>query len=151
MNDQSAAVVGFISNLMPLYDGEHHEHTWCARSLEDGTLILPVLDPDDEDPENAFVRVRWQGAQERESVVSGGYLATLAVVRYVQLHQAGQPAKRVTAELEHLAQHFSYKTGCSLYLPYERPGADLSSAVRRAVGRLGEGAVVNMLTKAVGF
>ena len=151
MNEQSVAVVSFIANLMPVYDGEHLEGAWCARSLEDGTLILPALEPSDEALENAFVRVRWQGAPERESVASGGYLATLAVVRYVQLHQAGQPSKRIAAELEHLAQHFTYKTGCSLYLPYERPGADLAGAVRGAVSRLGEGVVVNLLTKAAGF
>lgn len=35
---KSEAVVGFIANLLPLYDGERHEDLCCARSLIDGTL-----------------------------------------------------------------------------------------------------------------
>ncbi|MDD3762398.1 MAG: hypothetical protein PHP86_03795 [Nevskiales bacterium] len=151
MSEQSAAIVGFIAKLMPLYDGEDHEGVCCARSLEDGTLLLPQPAGEDEDSDNDFIRVRWQGVPEREQLVSGSDIATLAVVRYVQFHGVGRPAKDVAAELAHLSQHFSFKTGSSLHLPYEPSGPDLVSAVRRAVSRLGESAVVNVLTKAAGF
>ncbi|NKF24650.1 hypothetical protein [Solimonas marina] len=150
MSEQSVAIVGFIAKLMPLYDGEDHEGVWCARSLEDGTLLLPELAEDDE-PDSDFIRVRWQGVPEREQVVSGSDIATLAVVRYVQFHGIGRPADHIAKELAHLSQHFTFKTGCSLYRPYETSGPDLVSAVRKAVGRMGESAVVNALTKAAGF
>ncbi|TJY59429.1 hypothetical protein E4T66_13650 [Sinimarinibacterium sp. CAU 1509] len=151
MSEQSAAIVDFIAKLMPLYDGEDHERVWCARSLEDGTLLLPQPGGEDDDPDNDFIRVRWQGVPEREQVVSGSDIATLAVVRYVEFHGVGRPAKDVAAELAHLSQHFTFKTGCSLYLPYEPTGPDLVSAVRKAVSRMGESAVVNLLTKTAGF
>ena len=147
----SAAVVDFIAGLMPLYDGERLDRVWCARSLEDGTLMIPLPAAEDDDPDNAFVRVRWQGTAAGEQIVSGRYVATIAVVRYVQFHATGQPAERTAAELAHMSQHFTFKTGLSLYLPYETSGPELVSAVRKAVGRIGESAVVNVLTKAAGF
>jgi hypothetical protein len=151
MNEKSSSIVHFIANLMPLYDGENCEGTWCARSLEDGTLLLPVPAGEDDDPDDAFVRMRWQGLAERERIVSGSQIATLAVVRYVQFHQTGQPPDRIAAELADLAQHFTYKTGCSLYLPYEQASPDLVSAVRKALGRMSESALVNVITKAAGL
>ena len=34
---KSAAVVGFLANLMPLYTPEDRDGVWCARSLQDGS------------------------------------------------------------------------------------------------------------------
>lgn len=151
MSNKSASVVHFIASLSPLYDGENCEGAWCARCLEDGALLLPLSSGDDDDPDDAFIRVRWQGLADRERIVSGSQIATLAVVRYVQFHQIGQPADRTAAELAHLAQHFSYKTGCSLYLPYEQPASVLVTAVNRALGRMGEGALANAILKVAGL
>ena len=92
MTGKSAAIVGFLANLLPLYGGELLDGLWCARSLHDGTLILPV-DESEWDEEHGTVRVRWQGDPEREHQVDGSYIATLALVRYVELHHCGQPDK----------------------------------------------------------
>lgn len=154
MTSKSAAIVGFIANLMPLYEGERVDDFWCARSLTDGTLILPVDEASagvDGTEEDGWVRVRWQGDPGREIETGGSNIATLAVVRYVELHQVGQPAKRVTSEIEGLAQHFTFKTGCSLYLPYDNDiSPDLVSVVRTAVSRIGEKALIGLLLKAIG-
>ena len=40
---KSQKVVNFIANLIPLYIHENYEGKNCARSLTDGTLVLPVL------------------------------------------------------------------------------------------------------------
>jgi hypothetical protein len=149
MDGRSAAIVSFIANLMPLYDGERVGEVWAARSLQDGTLLLP-LDESGWDEERGTVLVRWQGDPARGQQVEGSYLATLAVVKYVELHQLGQPAERVTAELEHLAQHFQFKTGCDLYLPETHTSPDLVTVVHKAVRRLGEDAVSSLLLKALG-
>lgn len=155
MTSKSAAIVSFIANLMPLYEPEQVGDTRCARSLEDGTLILPVdeaavgVDPDEE---QGWVRVRWQGDSSREVETDGSNIATLAVVRYVELHQMGQPATRVISEIEGLAQHFTFKTGCSLYLPYDKDmSPNTVSVVRAAVSRMGEKALVDLLLKAMGL
>lgn len=150
MTGKSAAIVGFLANLLPLYTGEQRDGVWCARSMRDGTLVLPV-DESDHDEELGTVRVHWQGDPQREQHVDGTYIATLALARYVELHHLGQPGAHVAAELEGLAQHFHFKTGCSLYLPYDKPSPDLASAVSKAVGRIGESTVVGMLLKAAGI
>ena len=150
MEGKSAAIVRFIANLMPLYDGEKVGEAWAARSLQDGTLLLP-LDESEWDEELGTVLVRWQADPAREQRVEGTYLATLAVVRYVELHQLGQPAERVAAELEHLAHHFQVKTGCNLYLPDVDTSPRLSEVLQKAVSRLGEDAVSNLLLRAMGL
>ena len=62
--NKSAAIVQFIANLLPLYQGERHGKRWCARSLQDGTLILPFNA--DEDPnDEGWVRLHWQGRRKR--------------------------------------------------------------------------------------
>lgn len=150
MEGKSAAIVGFVASLMPLYDGEQHEGVWCARSLQDGTLVIPV-DETEWEEERGTISVRWQGDPSREQFVEGTYFATLAVVRYIELHNLGQPSGRISVELEQLARHFEFKTGCYLYLPYDRSPPSLVEAVATAVPRLGEQAVVNLLLKAAGL
>ncbi|WP_062355578.1 hypothetical protein [Pseudoxanthomonas mexicana] len=150
MEGKSAAIVGFIANLTPLYDGERVGAAWAARSLQDGTLLLPV-DESEWDEERGTVLVRWQGDPMREQQVEGTYLATLAVVRYVELHHLGQPAEHVAAVLQHLSQHFQFKTGCDLYLPETGTSPDLVDAVSGAVRRLGADAVSNLLLRTVGL
>ncbi|WP_159017620.1 hypothetical protein [Cognatiluteimonas profundi] len=150
MTAKSTAIVGFLASLLPLYNGEQLNGVWCARSMQDGTLILPV-DESGWDEELGTVLVRWQGDVQREQQVDGTFVSTLALVRYVEMHHLGQPPKHLASELEQMAQHFQFKTGCSLYLPYEKPSPDLTDAVSKAVGRMGESAVVNILMKAVGL
>lgn len=147
---KSARVVGFLANLMPLYTHEDRDGVWCARCLQDGSLILPV-DESGWVEERGTVRVLWQGDPQRVTDVDGSDVATLALVRYVELHHLGQSGKHVAAVLEDLARHFHFKTGCSLYLPYEKPSIELADAVSKAVGRIGENAVASLLARATGL
>lgn len=146
---KSAAIVSFIGNLMPSYHSRSVDGSRCAESLDDGTLIFPV-DQAESDLEDGWVIVRWQADPTRQSEMLGDLLATIAVVRHVQLHYAGQPAERLASELEMLAQHYEIKTGGSLYLPYERVPTGVAALVRKAMGRLGERGLIELLTKAVG-
>ena len=146
MNNKSAAIVGFIANLMPLYSGERHEALWCARSLQDGTLILP-FGPREDTEDEGWIRVCWQGDQQRQTEVLGDKIATLALERYVRLHGVGADEEAISAELYFLAQHFTFKTGRHAYLPQLKKPAH--PAVR-AVRRMGEGVLVNLLSKVAG-
>lgn len=124
---------------------------WCAESLDDGTLILPVQDVEAGPDGDAWVVVRWQGDAGRQSEVHADSIATIAVVRHFQLHYAGQPAERMAREMEALSQHYEFKTGGQLYLPYERAPTGLVAAVHGALGRLGEASVIELLKKAAGL
>jgi len=147
---KSAAIVGFLANLLPLYTGEQRDGTWCARSLHDGTLVLPV-DESEWDEERGTVCVHWQGDSQRETLVDGEYLATLALERYVRLHGAGASEEAIAAELWFMARHFRIKTDCSVYLPQlPEPPHPLVRAGRAAL-RMGEGVLVNLISKLSGM
>jgi hypothetical protein len=53
--------------------------------------------------------------------------------------------------MEGLSQHYEFKTGGQLYLPYERAPNGLVSAVHGALARLGEAGVIELLKKGAGF
>lgn len=146
MSNKSAAIVGFIANLLPLYHGERHDERWCARSLQDGTLLLPFNaeeDPDDE----GWIRIHWQGDPQRQTEAQGDQIAALALERYVRLHGVGASEDAIAAELWFMAEHFHFKTGCHAYLPQLREPAH--PAVR-AAKRMGEGVLVNALSRIMG-
>ena len=149
MSDKSAAVVKFIASLMPHYTLEQVNEAWCARSLEDGTLISPADESESDEP-RGIVRVQWQGSPDREQEADGTAIAALALVRYVELHQLAQPDKRKATMYAELAFHFQLKTGCVLPTPEYLQDSALSDALARAVGRFGESAVVNALLKMLG-
>ena len=149
MSDKSESIVSFIGNLMPLYDSERCQGVWCARSMQDGTLILPV-DESEWDEERGTIRVRWQGDPQREQEVEGLWIATLALERYVRLHGAGASEEAIAAELWYMARHFHLKTGCHVYLPQlSEPSHPLVRAGRQ-LGELGRGVIVNIFSKAIG-
>lgn len=150
MHSKSAAIVGFIANLMPLYEPEKVDGVWCARSLADGTRIHPV-DETDWDEERGTVRVCWQGEIGRSYETDGENMATLAIVRYVELHNLGQPSKQLANEVAFLSDHFRVKTGCSVYLPYDGAEPNLLDTVRKGAARLGESALIQLITKAAGL
>lgn len=143
----SQAIVQFIDHLHPLYMPDQVNGGWCARSLSDGTLICPV--DEDEDNENGFVSVHWQGDAGRQTVVQGVYMASLAVARYVELHHIAENATGTRNEMERLSHHFTVKTGESLI--FESPGSGLLEMVVKAVGKVGETAVMEILKKQVGL
>lgn len=147
---KSAAVVNFLANLMPLYTPEQRDGLWCARSLQDGTLVLPV-DETDRDEERGTVRVLWQGEPTRACEIDGPDLVTLALERYVRLHGMGASEEAIAAELWFMARHFHFKTGCRVYLPQlEEPAHPAIRAGRTAL-RMGEGVLVDLISKIAGF
>ncbi len=146
-NDLSQNIVNFIGHLLPLYVEDEVEGMWCARSLMDGTLILPVTDAD-QLPEG-FVKVRWQGDPMRCTEVQGVYMASVAITRYVELHHTASHSKAQQNEMEHMSHHFTVKTG--EYLVFESPESGLVDVLTQAVGKLGEAAVIELLKKQVGL
>ncbi|EIL99368.1 hypothetical protein RHOFW104T7_09960 [Rhodanobacter thiooxydans] len=149
MNGKSEAVVGFLANLLPLYDGERHEGLWCARSLIDGTRILPI-DESDSDDEQGWVRVQWQGDPSREQETRGDMLATVALDRYVRLQGAGYDEEAIAGELWFMARHFHFKTGCDVYLPQLKEPPSQLRRVGRVVLKFGGGVLVNAVSKLSG-
>lgn len=143
----SQAIVQFIDHLHPLYMHETVNGVMCARSLADGTLIFPV--EEDEDVDSGFVMVHWQGDPSRQSLLHGVYLASLAVARYVELRHVAEGDKATRREMEHISNHFTVKTGESLV--FEGPDSNLLEAVMKAVDRVGQVAVIEILKKTVGL
>lgn len=149
MSTKSESVVDFIANLLPLYDGIEHGGVWCARSLVDGTVILPV-DESDSDEEAGRVRVRWQGDEKREQEVRGDMFASVALERYVRLHGVGYPEEDIAGELWFMARHFHVKTGCRAYLPQLREPPSAAVRAARQATAMGKGILVNLFSKALG-
>ncbi len=142
---KSASVVAFLASLIPLYMHEDHEGVWSARSLQDGTLVLPV-DESEWDEERGTVRVLWQGDAARECFVDGNRIATLALERYVRLHGIGATEEAIAAELWFMANHFRFKTGCDLYLPQLKdPPSGWVRAGRKAL-EIGQGILTNLIS-----
>lgn len=143
-------IVDFIARLSPLYQSEEMLGFRAARSLHDGTLILP--DPSDEnEPEDARVIVWWQGDRNRATETLGSVMATNAVVSFVQFHSVGKEVLHATNLLAHLYDHFGVKTGASLYLPYLEDDLPLIGKILGLVRRLGPGVALDVLRKAVGI
>lgn len=147
MSNKSAAIVGFIANLLPLYHGERHGEFWCVRSLQDGTLILP-FGPEDDPDDAGWIRLHWQGDPMRRTEVQGDQIATLALERYVRLHGTGASEDAIAAELWFMAQHFHHKTGCHVYLP-KLP--EPSHPLLRTATEMGQGVLVNLISKMAGI
>lgn len=143
---KSAAIVGFLANLLPIYTHENRDGVWCARSLQDGTLVLPA-DEAGWDEERCTVRVFWQGDPARTSEVDGDALATLALDRYVRLHGAGATEEAIADELWFMARHFHHKTGCHAGFQQLRAPAH---PVVRAARKIGEGVLVNAVSRLMG-
>ena len=108
-DNPSQRIVNFIGHLLPLYVQENVNGVWCARSLSDGTLILPIDEP--EDTADGFVAVHWQGDPTLRTEVQGIFIASVAVARYVELHHTATHAKALRDHMEHMSHHFTVKTG----------------------------------------
>lgn len=146
----SECVVGFIANLLPLYDGEHLEGVWCARSLSDGTLIKPV--PEEEGLEDVWVDVLWQGDESRTTRILGVLIASNAIARYAEVRTAfSHPKSLVRAEAQRMAEHFTFKTGCSVM--FHTPDADeeLLYWLREGARHLGKDTIISLLKKGMGL
>lgn len=137
MSHKSEDIVRFIANLLPLYTNTEVDGRTCALSLTDGTVVAPIvasdLDPIDDD---GWVMVYWQGDPKRATEVSGGFFASTAVLRYIELREAGLPAASYRAERDRLAEHFEHKTGATLYFAEGDIESRMSATVRTFGGKL---------------
>lgn len=148
MSDKSAAIVAFIANLLPIYTGERHGTHWCARSLQDGTLVMPFdAGPDGDADDEGWVNIHWQGDEMRRTEVFGQWIVTIAVERYARLHGASASEEDLAAELWFIARHFEFKTGCHLYFPELR---EPPHPFVRSAKQLGQGILVNLISKPFG-
>ena len=150
VKSKSEAIVSFLANLLPLYTSATYEGVNAARSLVDGTLVLPV-DCADEPDNDDWVKILWQGDPLRFCEVNGSNYATPAVVEYVRMHHIGCSREQVRWELERMAQHFTFKTGGGLYLPYEPQDEGVAAWVARASQEIGSAALIEVLKKAAGL
>lgn len=145
----SDRIVGFLAGLFPLYEHATVDgQSIAARSLVDGTLILPV--EEEEDNENGFVLVHWQGDSNRSAEVRGEFLASIAVTQYIELHAVATD-KRTRSEYEHLAQHFTHKTGGSLVLESDDGEREAFALLGRLIERSGTSVATGLLKKAIGL
>lgn len=148
MEGLSHRIVDFISKLLPLYIHEEVDGVWCARSLVDGTLILPIDEPDEYG--DGFVRVYWQGDSNRTTEVQGVFLASYAVTKYVELNHIAERNKSTKDEMQRLAHHFTVKTG--KYLSFEMDDdSELFPLIGRAVSKLGQETVIEIFKKSIGL
>jgi hypothetical protein len=149
MHDRlSDRIVSFIAGLLPLYVNDAHDGIYCARSLVDGTLILPMAA--DEDSEDGFVEVHWQGDASRSSIVQGVFVASVAVARYIELHAIPE-GKQEKSEFQHMSNHFTVKTGASLVFEADDSDAELYRWIGRVADRVGVQAVIEILKKSMGL
>ena len=144
----SHRIVGFIANLFPLYEAVTAEGRQAARSLMDGTLIFAV--DEEEEDENGFVLIHWQGDPSRACETLGPAIASLAVARYIDLH-AVPSDKRTKDQYAHLSQHFRLKTGSRLVLEEGAEDAESYRLLGQLVDKAGVGVAVEILTKSLGL
>jgi hypothetical protein len=144
----SQRIVDFIGGLLPLYIEDEVDGVWCARSLSDGTLICPVEEM--EACEDGFVTVHWQGDQARQTLVQGTIhgQSGRGQVRGASL-PCGKTPKAPREEIEHLANHFTVKTGA--LLTFQLPDSELPELIGKAVGKVGEAVVTEAIKKLVGL
>lgn len=109
-------IVRFLTGLRPIYDHVWVDGELCARSLTDGTLVLPYVDEDEtEDEEQYHVQVHWQGNPARQTLENGHHLVSLALLRYAEFQTLSGMAKDAKVLFMDLARHYEVKTGGSLH------------------------------------
>lgn len=146
----SQSIVDFIAGLLPLYTHDYVGDIRCARSLQDGTLLIPMTG--EAGREDGWVTVLWQGATSRKSEVQGAFLASLAIARYVELRSIVEhPRSIASKEMEHMAQHFTFKTGESVTFESPDSDADLFQLVRDGVAHFGKDVLTTMLKTQLGL
>lgn len=150
MEGSSQRYIDFIANLIPLYQHEAANDLSCARSLRDGTLLLPRHDLDENSGDDWIV-VWWQGDPMRASDMQAFQLASIAVVDYVQFHSAGKGVDHAAGLLAHLSQHYEHKTGGSLYLPYAEDNSHALGKIVAIAKEVGFELALEGLKEGVGF
>lgn len=149
---KSQKVVNFIANLIPLYIHEKYEDKDCARSLIDGTLVLPYSsEEDDYDNSSIFVEVYWQGDENRKSVVFGELFVTPILERYVRLHGVGATEEQIADELRFMSEHFNFKTDGYPYFPNLGESPTFIEKSFKSAKSFGSGLLVDIFKKIVGL
>jgi len=158
--NKSERIVQFLASLMPVYTHDYINEVHAARSLIDGTLVLPILkstcpdwNEDELEDRSEEVVVFWQGDSARRSIVHGNQLVHLAIVKYAEvreLHLNGPEA--ASSLIKDMVAHYAFKTGQELEPAYY--GTDkyieLIKLLNRATKKLGLGIVTDMLTTILG-
>ena len=142
----SHRIVAFVANLLPIYTHALIDDRHCARSLIDGTLILPLEEL--EEDEEGWVEVHWQGDPARSTKVQGEFMASIAVARYVEITAVPDSAT-TKAGYAHLFQHFAFKTGASLVLEEPDPESAVAEMLKEAIKLLGKEAVKEIVKKVI--
>lgn len=144
----SHCIVTFISHLLPAYTAESINGVMCARSLVDGTLILPIDDPDED--ATGFVTIHWQGNVNRQTTVLGSQFAAVAFAKYFEMQAVLQGKPAAKEEIRDLARHYTVKTGETLIYHDADDESNLAPLISKAVKKLGEVAFMQLLRKAIG-
>lgn len=140
----SERVVAFIGSLSPLYDMDYAEKPICARHLSTGARITPI-DESIEGDECGLVALCYPG-QTAPWVVESRFVATEALVRYVDVHHFGRPEKERRGELIRIADHFAFKTGASVYLQVDDdPRSEVFALSGKLLRELGTDVAVDVL------
>jgi hypothetical protein len=151
---RSQQIVDFIANLIPIYVPERYEDKNCARSLVDGTLVLPHLPEDEEDESNyssIYVEVYWQGDKNRKSVVFGELFVTPILERYVRLHGTGATEEQIADELRFMSEHFTFKTDGYPYFPNLGESPTFLEKSLKSAKKFGGGLLVDIFKKIIGL
>lgn len=149
---KSQNIVNFIGSLMPLYIHEHYEGKVCARSLTDGTLVLPFTSEEEDDEYNdAWVEIYWQGDKNRRTTVLGELFITPILEKYVRLHGVGATEEQVAEELRFISQHFNFKTDCHPYFAKLGESPTFMDKSLQSVKKFGSGLLVDGIKKLVGL
>jgi hypothetical protein len=138
--------VGFIANLLPIFTFDQVNDLNAARSLQDGTLIRPLVV---DEPCDEFVEVWWQGDSGRSTHVMTDLIASRAVVDFVRFHSVGKDPDYSKQLLDHLREHYEHKTSRSLYLPYADDGQSVGGNIIKGAKRYWPDAVWEILKKGV--
>ena len=158
---KSESIVNFLANLMPVFTHDYFDdEKTCARSLLDGTLILPLSkstcpDWDEESLEDRSdeVVVYWQGDLSRKSVVLADQLVHLAIVKYAEvreLHLNGQEA--ASNLIKHMIAHYEFKTGQIIDPAYygEDKYSELIKLMNKVIEKLGLDIVLDTIKTVFG-
>lgn len=135
----SQRIINFLANL-PHFQDDKVDDTFVATRLKDGTVFLPSPEPGDN--ERGLLYAHWQGDYSRRTMVIGSQIASLEIVEAVRFYVATGEMENEQESINHLFQHFQYKTGERLTLPEE---PFISKQMQRFLKSLGFEAVKKLI------
>ena len=145
MDRLSQRIVGFISNMHPLYAIEYVDGVLCARSLNDGELIVPINEL--EDDEGGRVTIHWLDDKNHTTNTSGIIMASEALVKYIKL-RSKTGGKDAIEEIQEITHRLMAKTNKSLMSGLDAETAFFNS-IAIAVGNLGPDEVLNIMKESL--